>query len=98
MLTLESGPTPKIPNYPFNTFSIILHCFNAMIHVMEVVFPLPRSLCVLLVMDATTVLVFNVFIAAELPTLTVSPCDTRFCLFTHAYTPHIQFLTAKKLI
>ena len=32
----------------------------------------------------------------ELPTLTVSPCDTLFCLFTHAHTPHIQFLTAKK--
>ena len=34
----------------------------------------------------------------ELPTLTVSPCDTLFCLFTHSHTPHIQFLTAKKNI
>ena len=33
---------------------------------------------------------------SELPTLTVSPCDTRFCMFSHALTPHIQFLTAKK--
>ena len=24
---------------------------------------------------------------------TVSPCDTRFCMFSHALTPHIQFLT-----
>ena len=32
---------------------------------------------------------------AELPTLTVSPCDTRFCMFSHALTPHIQYLTLK---
>ena len=56
----------KIPNYPFNTFSIILRRFNAMIRVMEVVSPLSRSLCVVLVMDATTVLVFNVFIADQI--------------------------------
>ncbi len=30
----------------------------------------------------------------ELPTLTLSPCDTRFCLFSLA--PHIQLLTQKK--
>ncbi len=30
----------------------------------------------------------------ELPTLTLSPCDTRFCLFSLA--PHIQLLTKKK--
>ncbi len=33
---------------------------------------------------------------AELPTLTLSPCDTRFCLFSHTLTPHIQLLTQKK--
>ena len=33
---------------------------------------------------------------AELPTLTVSPCDARFCMFSHALTPHIKFLTPKK--
>ncbi len=32
----------------------------------------------------------------ELPTLTLSPCDTRFCLFSLALTPHIQLLTKKK--
>ncbi len=32
----------------------------------------------------------------ELPTLTLSPCDTRFCLFSLALTPHIQLLTQKK--
>ena len=39
--------------------------------------------------------IFKKYIA-ELPTLTVSPCDTRFCMFSHALTPHIQFLTPKK--
>ena len=37
-----------------------------MIRVMEVVSPLSSSLCVVLVMDATTVLVFNVFIADQI--------------------------------
>ncbi len=32
----------------------------------------------------------------ELPTLTLSPCDTRFCLFSLALTPHIQLITQKK--
>src|SRR4029434_5666021 len=36
-------------------------------------------------------------IIPELPTHTVSPCDTRFCMFSHALTPHIQFLTPKKI-
>ena len=40
--------------------------------------------------------VTHTFIQSELPTLTVSPCDTRFCMFSHALTPHIQFLTPKK--
>ena len=31
----------------------------------------------------------------ELPTLRVSPCDTRFCMFSHALAPHIQFLSQK---
>ena len=35
---------------------------------------------------------------AELPTLTVSPCDRRSCMFSHALTPHIQFVTQKKII
>ncbi len=35
-------------------------------------------------------------IIAKLPTLTLSLCDTRFCLFSHTLTPHIQLLTQKK--
>ncbi len=32
----------------------------------------------------------------ELPTLTLSPCDTQFCLFSLALMPHIQLITQKK--
>ncbi|KAE8276951.1 hypothetical protein D5F01_LYC25339 [Larimichthys crocea] len=34
-------------------------------------------------------------LSLELPTLTVSPCVTRFCPSPHALTPHIRFLTLK---